>query len=192
MFRKLYDWMLRMAGHRHAIRYMAAVSFAESSFFPIPPDAMVVPMILARREQAYWIAAVCTIASVLGGVLGYAIGYFLYDSVGLFLVNLYGAHDATSEFQLWYDRWGAAVILIKGFTPIPFKIVTIASGFFKYNFALFVLLAALTRGARFFLIAWLLTRWGAPMQAFIERRMNLVGWTLLALLAGGFAMVALI
>ncbi len=192
MFRKLYDWMLRMAGHRHAVRYMAAVSFAESSFFPIPPDAMVVPMILARREQAYWIAAVCTIASVLGGVLGYAIGYFLYDSVGLFLVNLYGAHDATSEFQLWYDRWGAAVILIKGFTPIPFKIVTIASGFFKYNFALFVLLAALTRGARFFLIAWLLSRWGAPMQEFIERRMTLVGWTLLALLAGGFALVALI
>lgn len=192
MFRKLYDWMLRMAGHRHAVRYMAAVSFAESSFFPIPPDVMVVPMILARREQAYRIAAVCTIASVLGGVLGYAIGYFLYDSVGLFLINLYGAHDATSEFQLWYDRWGAAVILIKGFTPIPFKIVTIASGFFKYNFALFVLLAALTRGARFFLIAWLLTRWGAPMQDFIERRMNLVGWTFLALLAGGFALVALI
>lgn len=192
MFRKLYDWMLRMAGHRHAVRYMAVVSFAESSFFPIPPDVMVVPMILARRAQAYRIAAICTISSVLGGALGYAIGYFLYDSVGLFLINLYGAHDATSEFQHWYDRWGAAVILIKGFTPIPFKIVTIASGFFKYNFGLFVLLALLTRGARFFLIAWLLTRWGAPMQAFIERRMNLVGWTLLALLAGGFAMVALI
>jgi len=192
MFRKLYDWMLRMAGHRHAVRYMAVVSFAESSFFPIPPDVMVVPMILARRAQAYRIAAICTISSVLGGVLGYAIGYFLYDSVGLFLINLYGAHDATSEFQHWYDRWGAAVILIKGFTPIPFKIVTIASGFFKYNFGLFVLLALLTRGARFFLIAWLLTRWGAPMQDFIERRMNLVGWTLLALLAGGFAMVALI
>ena len=130
MFRKLYDWMLRMAGHRHAIPAMAAVSFAESSFFPIPPDVMVVPMILARREQAWLIATVCTISSVLGGVLGYGIGYFLYDSVGLFLINLYGAHDATREFQLWYDQWGAAVILIKGFTPIPFKIVTIASGFF--------------------------------------------------------------
>jgi len=192
MFRALYDWMLRMAGHRHAVRYMAVVSFAESSFFPIPPDVMVVPMILARRAQAYRIAAICTISSVLGGALGYAIGYFLYDSVGLFLINLYGAHDATSEFQHWYDRWGAAVILIKGFTPIPFKIVTIASGFFKYNFGLFVLLALLTRGARFFLIAWLLTRWGAPMQDFIERRMTLVGWTLLALVAGGFAMVALL
>ena len=171
---------------------MAAVSFAESSFFPIPPDAMVVPMILARREQAWLIATVCTISSVLGGVLGYGIGYFLYDSVGLFLINLYGAHDATSEFQLWYDRWGAAVILIKGFTPIPFKIVTIASGFFKYNFALFVLLAALTRGARFFLIAWLLQRYGEPMQAFIERRMNLVGTLFLLVLAAGLAAVALI
>jgi len=192
MFRKLYDWTLRLAGHRHAVRYMAAVSFAESSFFPIPPDVMVVPMILARREQAWLIASVCTISSVLGGALGYAIGYFLYDSVGLFLINLYGAHDATSEFQRWYDQWGAAVILIKGFTPIPFKIVTIASGFFKYNFAVFVLLAALTRGARFFLIAWLLKRYGEPMQVFIERRMNLIGWTFLALLVGGFAAVALI
>ena len=192
MFRKLYDWTLRMAGHRHAIRYMAVVSFAESSFFPIPPDAMVVPMVLARRDQAWLIATVCTLSSVAGGAAGYAIGYFLYDSVGLFLINLYGAHDATSEFQHWYDQWGAAVILIKGLTPIPFKIVTIASGFFKYNFGLFVLLALVTRGARFFLIAWLLKRYGAPVQAFIEERMTLVGWGFLALLAGGFALVALI
>jgi len=190
MFRKLYDWVLRLARHRHALRYMAVVSFAESSFFPIPPDVMVVPMILARREQAYRIATICTLASVAGGVLGYAIGYFLYDSVGLFLINLYGAHDATAEFQHWYDRWGAAVILIKGLTPIPFKIVTIASGFFKFNFALFVILATLTRGARFFLIAWLLKRYGAPMQAFIERRLTLIGWGTLALIASGFAAVA--
>ena len=192
MFRKLYDWTLRLAGHRHAIRSMAAVSFAESSFFPIPPDVMLVPMILARREQAYLIATVCTLSSVAGGILGYAIGYFLYDSVGLWLVNLYGAHDATSEFQSWYDEWGAAVILIKGLTPIPFKIVTIASGFFKYNFGLFVLLATITRGARFFLIAWLLKRWGAPMQAFIERRLTLVGWTVLGAIAAGFVAVSLL
>ena len=192
MFRALYDWTLRMAGHRHAIRYMAIVSFAESSFFPIPPDVMVVPMVLARREQAWLIATVCTVSSVLGGIAGYAIGYFLYDSVGLFLINLYGAHDATSEFQHWYDRWGAAVILIKGLTPIPFKIVTIVSGFFKYNFGLFVLLALITRGARFFLIAWLLGRYGAPVQAFIEKRLTLVGWLFLAALAGWFAVVALL
>jgi len=181
-----------MAGHRHADRAMAAVSFAESSIFPIPPDVMLVPMILARRDQAYRIAAICTIASVAGGMLGYAIGRFLYDSVGLFLINLYGAHDATAEFRRWYDDWGAAVILIKGLTPIPFKIVTIASGIFQYPFWLFVLLATLTRGARFFLIAWLLRRWGAPMQAFIERRLTLIGWAVLAAIAAGFAAIALL
>lgn len=192
MFRRLYDWTLRLAGHRHADRAMAAVSFAESSFFPIPPDVMLVPMILARREQAYRIAAICTVASVLGGVLGYAIGYFLYDSVGIWLINLYGAHDGLAETAAWYERWGAAVILIKGLTPIPFKIITIASGFFKYHFGLFVLLATITRGARFFLIAFLLKRYGAPVQAFIEKRLNLVGSLLLIALVGGFAAVSLL
>ena len=192
MFRALYDWTLRLAHHRHAVRSMAVISFAESSVFPIPPDVMLVPMILARREQAYWIATVCTLASVAGGMLGYAIGYFLYDSVGLWLVNLYGAHDAIAEFRNWYDSWGAAVILIKGLTPIPFKVVTIASGFFAYNFALFVLLAAITRGARFFLIAWLLKRYGERMQGFIERRLNLIGTLVLVLLVAGFAVIALI
>ena len=192
MFRALYDWTLRLANHRHAIRSMAAVSFAESSIFPIPPDVMLVPMILARREQAYLIAAVCTLASVAGGILGYAIGYFLYDSVGLWLINLYGAHDAVGEMEIWYAEWGAAVILVKGLTPIPFKIVTIASGFFQYNFLSFVVLAAVTRGARFFAIAWLLKRYGAPMQEFIERRLTLIGWLCLVLLAGGFALVAFI
>ena len=192
MFRALYDWTLRLAHHRHAVRSMAVISFAESSVFPIPPDVMLVPMILARRDQAYRIAAICTLASIAGGMLGYAIGYFLYDSVGLWLVNLYGAHDAITEFRSWYDSWGAAVILIKGLTPIPFKVVTIASGFFAYNFPLFVLLAAITRGARFFLIAWLLKRYGEKMQGFIERRLNLIGSLVLVLLVAGFAAVALI
>lgn len=190
MFRALYDWTVRLAHHRHANRSLAVVSFAESSIFPIPPDVMLVPMILARRDQAYRIAAICTIASIAGGILGYAIGYFLYDSVGLWLVNLYGAHDAVREFRAWYDSWGAAVILIKGLTPIPFKVVTIASGFFEYNFLLFVLLAAITRGARFFLIAWLLKRYGERMKDFIERRLNLIGTAVLLLLVGGFVLVA--
>ena len=125
---RLYWWVLSWASHPQGTWALAALAFAESSFFPIPPDVMLVPMILARREQAYWIATVCTVSSVLGGVLGYAIGYFLYDSVGLWLVNLYGAHDAIGEFRAWYDHYGAWVILIKGLTPIPFKIVTIASG----------------------------------------------------------------
>ncbi len=192
MFRALYDWTLRLARHRHAVPSMAAISFAESSVFPIPPDVMLVPMMLARRDQAYRIATICTIASVAGGMLGYGIGYFLYDSVGLWLINLYGAHDAIAETERWYAKWGMAVILVKGLTPIPFKIVTIASGFFKYNFFLFVLLAAITRGARFFLIAWLLRRYGVAVHSFIERRLTLVGWTVLILLAGGFALVKLL
>ncbi len=192
MFRALYDWTLRLASHRHAIRSMAVISFCESSFFPIPPDVMVVPMVLARRDQAYLIATVCTVSSVLGGILGYAIGYFLYDSVGQWLINVYHMGERIHGLKALYDQWGSLVILIKGFTPIPFKLVTIASGFFQFNFPLFVLLAAITRGARFFLIAWLLKRYGAPMQEFIERRLTLVGWTFLILLIGGFALVAFI
>lgn len=192
MFRGLYDWTLRLARHRHAIRSMAGISFAESSFFPIPPDVMLVPMILARRDQAYLIAAVCTVSSVAGGALGYAIGYFLYDTVGQWLMNFYGMSDGIEQFRSWYDKWGAAIILVKGLTPIPFKLVTIASGFAAFNFPLFLITALITRGARFFVIAALLKRFGAPIQDFIERRLTLVGLLFLAALAGGFAVIALV
>ena len=192
MFRALYDWTLRLAGHRHAIRWMAVISFCESSFFPIPPDVMVVPMVLARRDQAWLIATVCTVASVLGGMLGYAIGMFLYDSVGQWLIRVYGMAEGIEGFRETYREWGAWIILIKGFTPIPFKLVTIASGIAAFSFPIFVAASIVTRGARFFLIAWLLKRYGAPMQEFIERRLTLVGWVFLILLIGGFAVVAFI
>jgi membrane protein YqaA with SNARE-associated domain len=192
MFRGLYRWTLRVARHRHAIPGMAAVSFAESSFFPIPPDVMMVPMVLARRDQAYLIATVCTIASVAGGILGYAIGYFLYDSIGLWLINLYGMHDAAAEYRAWYGEYGAWVILVKGLTPIPFKLVTIASGLAAFNFPLFIAMATVTRGARFFVIAFLLKRYGEPIEHFIDRRLTLVSWVFLGLLAGGVALVTLI
>lgn len=192
MFRALYDWTLRLAGHRHAISWMAVVSFCESSFFPIPPDVMVVPMILARRSQAYWIAAVCTVSSVLGGLLGYAIGMFLYDSVGQWLIRFYGMGEGIEQFREQFRTWGTEIILIKGLTPIPFKLVTIASGIAGFSFPAFVVASVVTRGVRFFAIAWLLKRYGAPMQGFIERRLNLVGWTALGLLVGGFALVALL
>jgi membrane protein YqaA with SNARE-associated domain len=190
MFRALYDWTLRLANHRHAVRSMAVISFCESSFFPIPPDVMVVPMVLARRDQAYWIATVCTLSSVAGAVLGYAIGYFLYDSVGRWLMHFYGMEDGIEDFRRWYSEWGAAIILVKGLTPIPFKLVTIASGFAGFSFPIFLATALITRGARFFAIAWLLKRYGAPMQEFIERRLTLIGWGFLAVLVGGFALVA--
>ena len=192
MFRALYDWTLRLAGHRHAIRSMAIVSFCESSFFPIPPDVMVVPMILARRSQAYWIATVCTVSSVLGGVLGYAIGMFLYDSIGQWLIRFYGMGEGLEQFREQFRAWGTEIILIKGLTPIPFKLVTIASGIAGFSFPAFLAASVVTRGLRFFAIAWLLKRYGAPMQAFIERRLTLVGWTALGLIVGGFAVVALI
>jgi membrane protein YqaA with SNARE-associated domain len=192
MFQALYDWTLRLASHRHAIRSMAIVSFCESSFFPIPPDVMVVPMILARRRQAYLIATVCTVSSVLGGLLGYAIGMFLYDSVGQWLIRFYGMGEGIEQFREQFRAYGTEIILIKGLTPIPFKLVTIASGIAGFSFPAFVAASVVTRGARFFAIAWLLKRYGAPMQAFIERRLTLVGWTALALLIGGFALVALL
>jgi membrane protein YqaA with SNARE-associated domain len=192
MFRALYDWTLRMARHRHAIPAMGAVSFAESSFFPIPPDVMLVPMVLARRDQAYLIALVCTVTSVLGGMLGYAIGMFLRDTVGEWLIGAYGMGEGIREFEALFVTYGAAIILLKGLTPIPFKLVTIASGIAGFSFPLFVLCAAATRGARFFALAWLLKRYGAPVQAFIEKRLTLVSWIFLALLAGGFAAVALL
>lgn len=192
MFRRLYDWTLRLARHRHALWALAAISFAESSFFPVPPDAMVVPMVIARRDRAWLIAGVCTFASVAGGILGYAIGHYLYASLGEWLIRFYGMQKGAAEFQAWYAKWGAAVILLKGLTPIPFKLVTIASGVAGFNFPLFLLCAAITRGARFFLIAALLRRFGAPIQAFIEKRLTLVGLALVATVVGGFALVTLL
>ena len=192
MFRALYDWTLRLANHRHAMRSMGLVSFAESSFFPIPPDVMMVPMILARRDLAWRIATICTLTSVAGGVLGYAIGYFLYDTVGQWLIDLYGMQQGAVEFHDWYAKWGAAIILAKGLTPIPFKLVTIASGLAKFNFWIFLGTALVTRGARFFLIAALLRHYGEPIQAFIEKRLTLVATTFLLVLVGGMVAVAFI
>ena len=190
MFRALYDWVLRMAHHRHALPALFTVSFAEASFFPIPPDAMMIPMVLARRDQAYRIAAICTIASILGGMLGYFIGYALMESVGNWLVELYHMQEKVKDYTAAYNEYGAAIILLKGLTPIPFKLVTIASGIAKFNFPLFVLLATITRGARFFIVAGLLKRFGAPVQEFIEKRLDLFAWAFLGLIVLGFVAVA--
>lgn len=174
MLRALYDRVLALSAHRHAGRSLAAVSFAESSFFPIPPDAMLVPMCLARPDRAYRYALICTIASVLGGIAGYLIGYFLFEAIAEPVLRAYGHGDALARFQGWYDRWGALVILVKGLTPIPYKLVTIASGAAKFDFAVFLAASVVTRGARFFLLAALLRRYGPPIRDFIERRLTLV------------------
>jgi membrane protein YqaA with SNARE-associated domain len=192
LFRRLYDWTLRLAHHRHAVRSMAAVSFAESSFFPIPPDVVLVPVVLANRDRAYWIATVCTVASVLGGILGYFIGYALMETVGAWLVRVYGMDDGIDAFEQTFQAHGAWIILAKGLTPIPFKLITIASGIAQFSFPIFIAACVVTRGFRFFLIAWLLRRFGEPVQEFIERRLTLIGWLVLLALVGGFAAVALI
>jgi len=177
LLRRLYDWCVAAAGKRHALAILTAVAFAESSFFPIPPDVMLVPMSLARPDRAFLIAAWCTLASVAGGIVGYGIGALLYDSVGAWLIHFYGYGDKVEAFRAAYAQWGAWIILIKGLTPIPYKIVTITSGFAGFNFALFVVLSVVTRGARFFLLAFLLHRYGEAARHIIEKRLGL--WTML-------------
>jgi membrane protein YqaA with SNARE-associated domain len=185
MLRKLYNWCINAAGKPYASWVLAAVSFAESSFFPIPPDTMLVPMALARPDKAYHYAAVCTAASVTGGMLGYAIGAYLYESVGLWLISLYGYGDKVEAFRQAYAQWGTWIILIKGVTPIPYKIVTITSGFAGYNFFLFVLFSMITRGARFYLSAFLLSRYGPQVRETIEKRLGFWFTVFLVVLIGG-------
>lgn len=191
MLRKLYDWVMSLAGHRHATSALAVVSFAESSIFPIPPDVMLAPMILKRPDRAYFYAGVCTLASVLGGILGYAIGYFLTD-VGLWILNLFGHSEGLADFRNWFERWGLAVILIKGLTPIPYKLVTIASGLAAFSFPVFVVASIITRGGRFFLEAWILKTWGPAMLEQVEKRLALWTGIGLALLVGLIVLIKLV
>jgi len=189
MLRRLYDWCIAAADKPYATWLIVAVSFAESSFFPIPPDVMLIPMSLARPDKAYRYALLCTIASVTGGVVGYLIGALLYESLGQWIIQLYGYGDRVEQFRAAYAQWGAWIILLKGLTPIPYKLVTITSGFAGYNFLWFVALSLLTRGARFFVLAFLLHRYGASAREIIEKRLGL--WTAIgaAALVGGFVIV---
>lgn len=187
--RRLYDWVIRMAGHPRAIPAMGVVSFAESSFFPIPPDVMLVPMILANRRKAFTIALVCTVCSVLGGLLGYAIGYYFFETIGAWVVRTYGLQEGLEKFREEFARYGTWVILIKGLTPIPYKLVTIASGAAHFDLFTFVWASIVTRGIRFFVVAALLWKYGEPIRAFIEKRLTLVMWLFLLALVGGFVAV---
>ena len=181
MFKSLYRWTLALSESRHAPLALGAVAFAESSFFPIPPDLLLVPMSLARPRRAWLYAGICTASSVLGGVLGYAIGALLYDTVGQWLIATYHYADKMDAMRAAYAQWGWLLILIKGLTPIPYKLVTIVSGLLGYNFALFLLLSVVTRGARFFILAGLLNRFGDPIRGALERHFAaiLVGFVLL-------------
>src|ERR1700756_1116617 len=186
MIKRIYDWCIAAADKPYALWILAGVSFAESSFFPVPPDVMLAPMSLAQPRRAWLYASVCTVASVLGGVLGYAIGALLYDSVGHWLINLYGLGDKVEAFRASYAEWGALIILLKGLTPIPYKLVTITSGFAGYNIWLFILCSVVARGGRFFIVAVLLNRYGDFIRAELEKRLGLWLTAFVLLLASGF------
>jgi membrane protein YqaA with SNARE-associated domain len=186
MFDTLYARVKALSESRHAEGALAAVAFAESSFFPIPPDVLLAPMALAAPPRAWRYALIATIASVLGGMLGYAIGALLYETVGQWLVNLYGYGAKIEALKQTYAEWGWLVILVKGLTPIPYKLVTITSGLLGYSFPLFVALSALTRGARFFLVAGALHWFGDPLRAAMERNFAAVLAGFVALVVAGF------
>jgi membrane protein YqaA with SNARE-associated domain len=181
MLRRLYDWCIAAADKPYATWLMGTVAFLESSVVPVPPDAMLIPMALARPERAWFFATLCTLASVAGGVLGYFIGAALYDSVGLWVMHLYGLTDKVEAFREAYAQWGSWIILLKGLTPIPYKLVTIASGFAGYSFVMFVLLSLVARGMRFFAVAFLLNRYGAQARTIIEERLGF--WVSIAAIA---------
>ena len=191
MLQSLYGRVLALSARPNAPWWLAVISFAEASFFPIPPDVLLIPMALARPQRAWWLALVCTVASVAGGALGYFIGYALFEILATPLLHAYHYEAAFARFKDSYAEYGLWVILLKGVTPIPYKIVTIASCAASFNFGTFMAASVVTRGARFFLVAGLLRYFGDPIRDFIERRL---GWVLLAVLVGiigGFVVLKL-
>jgi membrane protein YqaA with SNARE-associated domain len=192
MLKELYARVLALAASPNAARWLALIAFAEASFFPLPPDALLVPMALARPRRAWTFAAICTLASVAGGALGYLIGFAVFDQVARPILNLYGYGTAYAAFQAKFQEYGLWIILIKGLTPIPYKIVTIAAGAARFNFWQFMMASALTRGARFFLVSTLLHFFGDAVRDFIEKRLTLVTSALAVGVIGGFVALKLL
>jgi membrane protein YqaA with SNARE-associated domain len=189
MLRRLYDRMIEIAAGPHAIWALLAVSFAESSFFPLPPDILLIPMMLARPRAAWRLAAYCVLASVAGGLLGYAIGYYGFDLIGRPILEFYNAMDRYDALKAGFDQWGVWIIIIKGMTPIPYKLVTIASGVAHFDLALFVGASIVSRSMRFFLLAGLLWWFGPAVREFIEKRLMLVTGAFAVCLVGGFVVI---
>jgi membrane protein YqaA with SNARE-associated domain len=191
MLRAIYDWTMRLAAHPHALAWLALIACVESIFFPIPPDVMIIPMVLAARERAWKIAAVATLASAVGGVIGYGVGYFLYEEVGKPIIAFYGYADKYATFQGWYADYGAWIVGAGGFTPIPYKVITIASGVVQLDFTTFAVVSILSRGARFFMVAALLWRFGAPIRGFVEARLGLLALLFFIMLFLGFIVIGM-
>lgn len=189
--RKIYDWIIRLSGNNNALIWLFIISFVESSFFPIPPDIMLIPMILATPKKAWKIAGVCTIASVIGAYLGYIIGVYFFQLIAEPLLNFYGYLEKFNEFKKLYDEYGAWIVFGAGITPFPYKIITIASGVVHLNLAVFTVASVIARGLRFFLIAWLLKAYGEKMRIFIEKNLGWLSVLFLLLLFGGFLLIKL-
>ncbi len=186
MIQRLYDWTLGLADHRSALWVLALVSFVESSFFPIPPDVIMIPMIIARPSRAFVIAAVALFASVLGGLLGYAIGALAYETLGEPILTAMGKADSMAEFATRFNDLGFWAVLTAGVTPFPFKVITIMSGWTGMPLGTFIATSIIARGLRFFLVAFLLWKFGAPVRAFIEKRLPLMFTLFVVFLIGGF------
>jgi membrane protein YqaA with SNARE-associated domain len=189
MLRALYDRIMRLAGHPHAVWWLALIAFLESSIFPIPPDVMLIPMVLARRERAFWYAGVCTLASVVGGWVGYAIGYELFELIGRPIIALYHLEDGFTRFQHFFNTYGAWIVVAKGWTPIPYKLITITAGATGLDLVTFSLASVVSRALRFYLVAVLLWYFGEPIRRFIERYLAWVTTGLLAAIVGGFVVL---
>lgn len=189
MLRKLYDYTMSLASTRHAEKGLASVSFIESSFFPIPPDVLLIPMVLAERAKWLRYAFVCTLASVAGALLGYVIGAFLYEAVGQPILAFYGKEDAFERVAEWYNRWGGWGVLFAAVTPFPYKVLTIFSGATGLSLPVFIIVSIIGRGLRFYFVAWLLFHFGPPIRGFIERNLGLLFTAFMVLLIGGFVAV---
>jgi membrane protein YqaA with SNARE-associated domain len=192
MLKRVYDWTMEKAASKNATGWLAGVSFAESSFFPLPPDLLLVPMVIANRQAAWRLAAICTLASVIGGLFGYAIGYFLYETVGRWVIDFYHLTDKFEAMRQTFLDYGAEILIIKGMTPIPYKLLTITAGVAQLNLWVFVGASIISRSMRFFLVAALLYFFGEPVRAFIEKRLTLVTSAVAVALVGGFLVVKLL
>ncbi len=188
-FRYLYDWTLIKSSHPKAKWFLAIISFSESSFFPIPPDIILIPMIIAKKTKAWLYAFICTISSVLGGITGYAIGYFFYASIGVLIVEAYGLLDSFNSFEQYYNEFGILIVLGAGFTPFPFKFITIASGVFNLNIISFIIISFFARGLRFYLLAILLFIFGNKIKKLIDNYFNLLTFIFFILLIGSILMI---
>jgi len=186
MLQRLYDWTMRLAASPYALWALVGVAFVESSIFPIPPDLLLIPMILAARSDAWRLATIATLSSVAGGFVGYAIGYYAFAAIGVPILEFYQVMDKYEALKTQFDQYGAWIIILKGMTPIPYKLITIASGAFDFNIVTFALASVISRSLRFFLVAALLWWFGEPVREFIERRLTLVTSAFVVLLLGGF------